>query len=93
MREAYFWFGIKISGLVNRRTRMALNHEKKVRHLYPLFGFHFFHGNLRHLRRKAVIKGASNAPGGFGACPIWQDSAESSTINNAETGEIPVMGL
>ena len=45
---------------------MALNHEKKVRHLYSLFGFLVFHRDLLyHLRRKAVIKGVSNAPGGF----------------------------
>ena len=45
---------------------MALNHEKKVRHLYPLFGFYFWQRDLLyHLRQMAVIKGASNAPGGF----------------------------
>lgn len=44
---------------------MALNHEKKVRHLYPLLVFYFLYRNLHHLRRMAVIKGASNVPGGF----------------------------
>ena len=45
---------------------MALNHEKKDRHLYPLFGFSFFiEISFHHLRRKAVIKGASDAPGGL----------------------------
>ena len=45
---------------------MALNHEKKVRHLYPLFGFLVFRRDLLyHLRQMAVIKGTSNAPGGF----------------------------
>lgn len=49
---------------------MALNHEKKVRHLYPLFGFFFFIRLLLPPTATAVIKGDSNAPGGFGACPI-----------------------
>ena len=49
---------------------MALNHEKKVRHLYPLFGFLVFHRDLLyHLRQMAVIKGTSNAPGGFAVKP------------------------
>ena len=51
---------------------MALTHEKKDRHLYPLFGFHFFHGNLRHLRRKAVTKGAPNVPGGLVSVPLTE---------------------
>ena len=49
---------------------MALNHEKKVRHLYPLFGFSFFvETSFHHLRQTAVIKGTSNAPGGFAVKP------------------------
>ena len=44
---------------------MALTHEKKDRHLYPLFGFVAFIESSYHLRRKAVIKGTSNVPGGF----------------------------
>lgn len=102
---------LKISGLVNRRTRMALTHEKKARHLYPLLVFRCC--NLLHLRHKAVTKGTSNVSGGFvrllledvkknrAACRLAvrrydsqkPHSAESSTINTAETGGNPVMDL
>lgn len=45
---------------------MALTHEKKDRHLYPLFGFFIFvETSFHHLRLKAVIKGTSNVLGGF----------------------------
>lgn len=49
---------------------MALNHEKKVRNLYPLLVFYFLYRNLSPPTAMAVIKGVSNAPGGFGFCPI-----------------------
>lgn len=53
---------------------MALNHEKKVRHLYPLFGFSFFvETSFHHLRLKAVIKGTSNVPGGLVSVPYMTE--------------------
>lgn len=51
---------------------MALTHEKKDRHLYPLSVFLFFCTNLHHLQRKAVTKGAPNVPGGLVSAPLTE---------------------
>ena len=79
------WAVKRISIKVMQRTLTPL---KQGQYLYPLFGFFFNRNHLSPPTAVAVIKGASNAPGGFVSVHTMTEQCESSTINNAQTSKV-----